>query len=109
MEILYTATYALVPYVAAQLIKMPLTHILTGEEAIIITIITTIGLVWSGVVLFVGLMTIHEYSVGKGVFSVVLTIAGMLVILLLVVMFYTLMGQTLSFVQSVIQEYSLRH
>lgn len=109
MEILYTATYALIPYVAAQLIKMPLTHILTGEEAIIITIITTIGLVWSGVVLFVGLMTIHEYSVGKGVFSVVLTIAGMLVILLLVVMFYTLMGQTLSFVQSVIQEYSLRH
>ena len=109
MEILYTAAYSLIPYVTAQIIKMVLTHILTGEETIIISIITGIGLIWSGLVMFVGLLTIHEYSVGKAVFSVLLTIFGMLVILLLIVMFYTLMGQTLSFVQSIIQEYSLQH
>lgn len=107
-EILYTTGYALIPYVVAQLIKMLLTHILTNEEAIIISIITGIGLLWSFVVLFVGLLTIHEYNVGKAAFSVCLTFAGMMVILLLVVMFYTLMGQTLSFMQSIIQEYSLR-
>lgn len=109
MEIVYTTTYAIIPYVTSQLIKMALTHILTGEETIIISIVTGIGLIWSAAVLFVGLLTIHEYSVGKAAFSVLLTVAGMLVILLLVVMFYTLMGQTLSFVQSIIQEYSLRH
>ncbi len=109
MEILYTTAYAMIPYVFAQLIKMALTHILTGEETIIISIITGIGLIWSAAVLFVGLLTIHEYSVSKAAFSVVLTILGMLIILLLVVMFYTLMGQTLSFVQSIIQEYSLQH
>ncbi len=109
LEILYTTTYALIPYVLAQLIKMGLTHILTGEETIIISIVTSIGLVWSAVVLFVGLLTIHEYSVSKAVFSIVLTVLGILVILLLVVMFYTLMGQTLSFIQSIIQEYSLQH
>jgi hypothetical protein len=109
IEILYVVTYALIPYVASQLINMGLTHILTSEEGIIISIITGIGLVWSAIVMFVGLLTIHEYSVSKAVFSIILTIFGMLIILLLAVMFYTLMGQTISFISSIIQEYTLQH
>lgn len=108
-EILYTTAYALIPYVASQCIKMLLTHALTSEESIIISVITSIGTLWSVVVLFVGLLTIHEYSVGKAVFSMLLTLAGMIIILLLIVMFYTLIGQTLSFVQSIIQEFALRN
>lgn len=108
-EILYTIIYAIIPYVVSQIIKMGLTHILTNDESILISIITTIGIIWSAVVLFVGLLTIHEYSVGKAIFSVFLTVIGMMIILLLIVLFYTLIGQTVSFIQSLIQEYTLQH
>lgn len=108
-EILYTVIYAIIPYVISQIIKMGLTHILTNDESILISIITSIGIIWSALVLFVGLLTIHEYSVGKAIFSIILTFAGMMIILLLIVLFYTLIGQTVSFVQSLIQEYILQH
>lgn len=108
-DILYVFVYALIPYVVTQLIKMLLTHILISEEAILITIITSIGVIWTCVVLFVGLITIHEYNVGKAIFSIVLTVFAMFIILLLIVMFYILVGQTVSFVGSIIQEYTLQH
>ena len=108
-EILYTVMYGLLPYVISQVIATALTHVLTSEEAILITVITSVGAIWSGIVLFVGLLTIHEYSVGKAIFSLLLTVIGMAIILLLIVLFYILIGQTVSFVQSLIQEYTLQH
>lgn len=108
-EIVYTVCYSMIPYVLALIISILLTRVLTAEEAVIISIVMTIGELWTGIVMFVGLLTIHEYSVGKAIFAILLTLAGMLVIMLLAVMFFTLMGQTMSFVQSIIQEYTLQH
>ena len=108
-QILYTVVYSLIPYVLALIINLILSRFLTADEAVMMSIVMVIGEIWSGLVMFVGLLTIHEYSVGKAVFSVFLTLVGMAVIVLLIVMFYTLMAQTISFVQSIAQEYSLRH
>lgn len=108
-EIVYTVMYALIPYVFTQLIRMGLTHVLTSEESVLISVITSIGIIWSAIIIFVGLLTIHEYSVGKAVFVIVLTFIGMMIILLLLVLFYILIGQTVSFVQSIFQEYTLQH
>ena len=58
--------------------------------------------------MFVGLSAIHEYSVGKTVVSILLTVFGMAVILFLIILFYTLITQTVSFAVSVAQEISLR-
>lgn len=108
-EIVYTVCYSMIPYVLALIVSILMTRVLTAEEAVIISIVMTVGKLWTGIVMFVGLLTIHEYSVGKAVFAVALTLVGMLVIMLLAVMFFTLMGQTVSFVQSIIMEYTLQH
>ncbi|MBO4734589.1 MAG: YIP1 family protein [Clostridia bacterium] len=108
-EILYTVVYSMIPYILALIITLPLTMFLTADEAIIISMVNTIGVIWSIMVAFVGLLTIHEYSVGKAVFSLLLTIVGMALTTLLIIMFFTLIAQTVSFVQSLIQEYSFRH
>lgn len=108
-EILYTVVYSMIPYVLALLIKLPLSRILTSDEEVIISIIMAIGTLWTVMVMFVGLLTIHEYSVGKAIFSIILTLLGMAIIILLLIMFFTLIAQTLAFVQSLIEEYSFRH
>ena len=108
-EILYTVVYSMIPYVLALLIKLPLSQILTSDEGVIISIIMAIGTLWTVMVMFVGLLTIHEYSVGKAIFSIILTLLGMAIIILLLIMFFTLIAQTLAFVQSLIEEYSFRH
>ena len=108
-EIIYTVVYSLVPYVLALIITLPLSNMLTADESVLISIIMVFAEIWTGIVLFVGLLTIHEYSVGKNIAAILLTLVGMAIILLLIIMFYTLIAQTLSFVQSIIQEYTLRH
>lgn len=109
LQILYTVVYSMIPYVLSLIITLPLTIFMTSDESIIISMFTAIGTIWSLMVMFVGLLTIHEYSVGKAILSVVLTLIGMAVIILLIIMFFTLIAQTLSFVQSLVQEYSFRH
>lgn len=108
-EILYTVVYSLIPYVLVLIITLPLSMFLTLDEAVIISIIMTVGTIWSLLVMFVGLLTIHEYSVGKAVFSIFLSLVGMAIIVLLIIMFFTLIAQTIAFVQSLVQEYSFRN
>ena len=109
LEILYTVSYGLIPYILSLAITLPLTKFLSSDEAVMISMIMAVGTIWSCMVIFVGLLTIHEYSVGKALLSVMLTFIGMAVMILLMIMFCTLIAQTVSFVQSLFQEYSFRH
>ncbi len=107
-EIMTTTSYALLPYLVTILINTILSNFFALDEGSFITIISYIGLVWTALVLFVGLSAIHEYSVAKTVLSVILTIIAMAIMLFLIILFYTLVTQTISFVMSIIQEVSLR-
>lgn len=107
-EIVYVTLYSLIPYIISLIITFLLSRFITAEESIFISIFMVVGIVWSAITIFIGLLTIHEYNVGKGIFSIILTILGMAVMVLLIIMFCTLMAQTFSFFQSIIQEYSLR-
>ncbi len=107
-EIVATVCYSTIPYFGSVLLCIGLSHFLALEEAGFLTLIRIVGILWSGLVLFAGLYSIHQYSTLKTLGSVLLTVVGMLVILFLIVLFYTLITQTLSFVRSIYQEYSLR-
>ncbi len=107
-EIMTTTAYALLPYLVSVLVNTILSNFFALDEGSFITIISYVGLVWTALVLFVGLSAIHEYSVGKTVVSILLTVFAMAVMLFLIILFYTLITQTVSFVISIIQEVSLR-
>jgi hypothetical protein len=107
-EIMTTTSYALVPYLVSVLVNVILSNFFALDEGSFMNIITYIGLAWTAMVLFVGLSAIHEYSVGKTVVALLLTVFGMAVILFLIILFYTLVTQTISFVVSIVQEVSLR-
>lgn len=107
-EIICTVCYSITPYLMTSLLCIGLSHFLTLEEVGFLSIIRAIGLLWSGLVLFIGLYSIHQYSTSKTLGSVLLTVVGMFIILFLIVLFYTLVTQTLSFGQSIYQEFSLR-
>ena len=106
-DITVTVAYSLIPYVAAQIIRIPLTHFLTLEESVFIGIISTIGLIWSGIILLGGLYAIHQYSFSKTLVSLLLTAIGMLIILLVAVIFASLIQQASGFFSSLYQEITL--
>ncbi|MBQ8906875.1 MAG: YIP1 family protein [Ruminococcus sp.] len=104
---IYSA-YALIPYVAQEIIGTILSHILIQDEIVFYTAIYTIGLIWSGVLLFMAIKTVHQYSVMKTVFAIFLTICAMLVMLFLLVLLLSLFQQVYVFIYTIYTEIAYR-
>ncbi|MBR6694429.1 MAG: YIP1 family protein [Clostridia bacterium] len=107
-EIYCAVAYSLIPYIISIGISTALSNILTGSEGVFLTLITTVGTVWSLALVAFALITLHEYSFGKMLSSVLLTIIAMAVIGFLMALFYTLMLQVWQFGNSLIQEIQIR-
>lgn len=107
-EIMTVTAYALIPYIASLFINLALSNVLSQNEGVFMAVVSVIGLVWSAAILFAGMMTIHQYSVGKTVLSFLVTIVGMLILVFLMVLVITLAAQVMSFVDSIIREVSIR-
>lgn len=99
--------YSLIPYIVAEFICIPLSYMLTADEAIFITIIKAIGIIWSAVVIYLGTYAIHQFSAGKTFGSLLLTAVGMVIILFILIMIYTLLQQAFGFVYSLYIEATL--
>ena len=52
-----------------------------------ITLVTTIGFVWLGLLLFFGMMVTHDYTIGKNVITTLATLVGMICIMFIVILF----------------------
>lgn len=107
-DIIATVAYSLIPYLVSQAIKIVLTNVLVPSESVFIAIVTAIGLIWTVAIMFLGLMTIHEYSVGKNIWSILLTFVGMIIIVFLVILLYSLLQQLTNFISSVYREIVFR-
>lgn len=104
---IYSA-YALIPYVVQLYIQVILSHFLTRDEAIFITTVSVIGTVWSVVLMFMAIKAVHQYSVSKTLFAMILTVVAMLLILILLVLLVALFQQVYVFATSVYTEISYR-
>jgi hypothetical protein len=85
-----------------------LTHILTLDESSIVSLLSSVGFIWAGFLLFFGVMVTHDYSFGKNIITVLGTLVGMVVIMFLGLLFSGLLGKILSFITNIYTELSLR-
>ena len=107
-DIFIATTYSLAPMV---LVLIPVTiasNFVLTTEADILTLITTIGFIWTGMLIFFGMMVTHDYSMGKNVLTSLGTIAGMVVIMFIAILFSTLLGKLVSFVTNIVTELQFR-
>lgn len=104
---IYSA-YALIPYIAQIFINVLLSHILIQDEAVFMQAIRIIGVGWSVILLFSAIKSVHQYSFGKTVFAIILTIVAMLIMLFLLVLFMSLIQQVYIFIYTIYTEISYR-
>lgn len=107
-EIVKATAYAVLPLI---LIYVPTTiasHAMVQQEVAFYYLLNTIAAVWCAWLLFVGTMTVHQYSVGKTVFTMLLTLIVMGIIIFLALLFFTLVQQMVDFLHNLYLEYEYR-
>ncbi len=107
-EIFIHSVYALVPYVASIALSIVLSNVLTLDEGVFVTWFTMFGLLWSGLLLYCAMMTLHNYSGGKTVLCMLLTAVAMVIITFLIVLAFTLVQQIISFIVTIWREITFR-
>jgi len=100
--------YALAPYVAGMLAQTVLSHVLTIDEGTFISIMMTGCAIWSGLILWFGMLQVQEFSIGKNIACILGTLIGMLLILFLSFLVILLFQELFAFIKSIINELILR-
>lgn len=107
-EIIMAVGYSLLPLVILYLPQIIFSNMITKEEAAFYYLIDSIAIAWTLFLLFVGLMTVHQYSIFKTILTLFLTVIVMIFIVFLCILCFSLLQQVISFVISIITEIRAR-
>jgi len=103
-EIIIVTAYALLPLVLVYLINIPISNFITIEEAPIYYLVESAAILWAIALLFIGIMTVHQYTVGKTVGTFIVTLIVIGIILFLGLLFFSLIQQMISFGETIYKE-----
>ena len=107
-DIFIATSYSLFPLPVLVIISTALTNVLVGTESQIPTLILTVGYIYMAFLIIIGMQVTHDYSMGKNIVTVIATLAGMVVIMFIAVLFTTLISKMTSFVTTIASEISYR-
>lgn len=103
-DIAMAASISLTPMILVFIPATLLSNLLILDEAAFYQVIMWISIVWFMLLMFVGLMTIHNYSFGKAVATLFLTFLAICIILFLALMVGALIQQVWVFIKSIYTE-----
>ena len=103
-DIYLGSAYSLTPYVLIQLPLILISNMVTVEEGAFYSVLSSISLIWCGLLLVVAMMMIHDYSLGKTLAFMVMSVFGMLVIIFVMMLFFSLVSDGIAYFVSLYKE-----
>ena len=107
-DIFIASSYALFPVPAFVVISTILTNVLVGDEGQITSMLVTLAFIWMGFLLVLGMQVTHDYSMGKNILTVIMTIVGMVFIMFIALLFISLVSKMIALVSTIVSEISYR-
>ena len=107
-DIYMAMCYALIPYVLIQLPLILISNMISFDEAAYYQVLGSASIIWCVFLVFVGLMQVHDYTPGKTLVFLFFTIFGALVILFLILVFFSLLSDAVGFFVSLYREIAFR-
>lgn len=107
-DIAIAVGYAMTPMIVCFNIATIVSQYVTQDEAAFYTIIMAIGIAYSLLMILMGIMQVHNYTLGKTLLTILLTFIAMFIIIFIVLLFVDLIGQVYSFFYSIYQELIFR-
>ncbi len=100
--------YALVPYILIQLPLVLISNMIAFDEAAFYTVLAGLSIVWTVLLIFVGLQQVHDYGPGKTFLFIIATVLGALIIIFLILVFFSLLSDAIAFFVSLYREIAFR-
>ena len=105
----YMATcYCLVPYPLIQFPLMIFSNFVTVDEKEFYTVISGLSLVWCAWLIISAMGQIHEYSLAKNILFMVASLFAMLVIVFILMLFFSMISQGVAYFISLGKEFLFR-
>ena len=105
----YMATcYALTPYPLIQFPLMIFSNFVTVDEAEFYSVVSALSLVWAALLVIAAMGQIHEFSAGKNLLFTVATLFAMLVMIFILMIFFSMISQGVAYFISLAKEFMFR-
>lgn len=96
--------YAMTPYVIIQLPLIVLSNFVTEEEGAFYEYFGYFSMIWCALLIVASVMMIHDFLLGKAFMSLVFSAVGMLIIVFILVLFFSLISDGFSYFYSIYKE-----
>ena len=103
-EIFIVTSYSTLPLIIYNLLSTPITHIIASSDSTLISGLKTVAYIFTGIILCVGLMIIHDFSFPKFVFTAVVTVLFMILVVFVLFLAGILLTQFFGFIKTVVLE-----
>ena len=108
IEIVMAICYAMTPFVLILIPATLFSNILTIQETGFFNMLISFSVIYFLFLSFIGLVVVHNYTVAKAIFTMLLTFVAILIILFLVTLLITMLQQLYTFIWSLYLEISFR-
>lgn len=107
-QIYMASCYALIPYPLIQFPLMIFSNFVTVDEAEFYSALSAISLVWAALLFVAAMGQIHEFSAGKNLLFIVFSLFSMLVIVFILLLFFSMISQGIAYFISLGKEIMFR-
>ncbi len=107
-DIFIASCYCLTPLILLIFPSTLLSHVLAANESGLLTLLSSFAYLWLGILLVLGMMVTHDYSVGKNLLTCLATIVGMAFIMFIGILFTSLMAKIVMFITQIVEEIAFR-
>ncbi len=107
-DVLIATAYSTGPYLFFSWPLTLLTHVMSRNELALVDSINVVILYWVALLVFLGVRTIHNYSIPKAAGTSALTVFGMMVVIGVLALVYALTEQMFSFAREIMVEITIR-
>lgn len=107
-DILMVVSYSLLPMILTLIPSTILSWFIAADEEAIYSIINVVAALASVILILIGIMIVHNFSFGKTLATLFLTIVALMIIIFIILLLLSLVNQIYYFIQSVYTELILR-
>lgn len=107
-DITIAVGYSTVPMSAVFFLSTIISQFVADDEQAFYTIILAVGIAYGLIMMLIGIMQVHNYTLGKTLITLFLTFVAMLIIIFVVLLVGNMLGMVVTFFKSIYTEIIFR-